>query len=239
MEAMLRLGWVAAAALLTCCATMPPDAGREGARLMGELRMASGGAAVDVPTGFHETGVVVENGQTSTYETWGDFRALRWTGTHTSGGVTRASGFDGHIGWTKGADGTVHTDTSPAGLAGARLGAYLTIAAYFYPDRFPARFEYKGRRTAEGEIFDVVTVTPQDSVPIDFWLDEATHHLRRLVGMDGTTPFLGIVEREQIVSGVRIGSVVRQVDGEHDMAQTVTLYEFVSVPDARFSPPAH
>lgn len=237
---MFRLGWIAVAvALLTSCATAPLDPVREGARLIGELRVASGGAAVDVPSGFHETGVVIENGQTSTYETWGDFHALRWAGTHTGGGVTRASGFDGHVAWTKGADGAVHTDTSPEGLAGARLGTYLTIAAYFYPDRFPARFEYKGRQSADGESFDVVTVTPQDSVPIDFWLDARTHRLRRLVGMDGTTPFRGIVEREEIVSGVRIGSEVRQIEGEHDMAQTVTLYEFADVPAERFSPPAH
>jgi hypothetical protein len=228
---------VAAALLSASCATTLPDPVFEGARLMGELRAASGGAAVDAPKGFHETGVVVENGQTSTYETWGDFHELRWSGAHTSGGATRATGFDGHVAWTRGADGVVRTDTSPAGLAGARLGAYLTIAAYFYPDRFPARFEYKGRRRADGESFDVVAVTPQDSVAIDFWLDARTHRLRRLVGMDGTTPFRAIVEREQIVSGVRIGSAVRQVEGEHDMAQTVTLYEFVDVPGARFSPP--
>ena len=235
---MFKFGWLAAAVLLlTSCATAPLDPVREGVRLMGELRAASGGAAVDVPNGFHETGVVVENGQTSEYETWGDLHELRWAGTHTRAGVARASGFDGHVAWMRGPDGAVHTATSPESLAGARLGAYLTIAAFLYPDRFPARFEYKGRQSADGETFDVVTVTPQGSVPIDFWLDVTTHRLSRVVGMDGTTPFRGIVEREEIVSGVRVASSIRQIEGEHDMAQTVRSYEFVDVPAERFSPP--
>ena len=235
---MFRFALAAAALLFTSCATHPPDPAREGARLMGELRAASGGAALDAPNGFHETGVVVANGQSSTYETWGDFHTLRWVGARTIAGVTRWSGFDGHVSWVKGPDGPARIDTSPEGLAGARLGTYLTIAAYFYPDRFPARFEYKGRRSADGESFDVVTVTPQDSVPADFWLDVRTHRLRRVSGMDGTTPFYGVVQHEAVVQGVRYGSAMHQVEGSQDMAQTVTLYEFTDVPAERFSPPA-
>ncbi|MGH6950090.1 MAG: hypothetical protein ACREH4_04415, partial [Vitreimonas sp.] len=233
---MFRLSFLVAAILLSAsCAPQQRDPLEEGARLMGELRMASGGAALDAPQGFHETGTVVANGETSTYETWGDFYSLRWSGTRTAGGVTRASGFDGRAAWTAGADGVVQTDTSPEALANARLGAYLTNAAYLYPDRFPARFEYKGRQESDGVAYDVVTVTPADSVPIDFWLDVETHRLARLSGMDGDTPFLGIVQRYKEIDGVLVMFASRQRAGDMEMLHSLTLYEFIAVPEARLA----
>lgn len=235
---MLRLSWLVAVAFLSAsCAPQERDPFEEGARLMGELRAASGGGALDAPSGFRETGTVVAGGETSTYETWGDFHSLRWSVTRTSGGATVRSGFDGHSAWRMGADGVVREDTSPQALANARLGAYLTNAAYLYPDRFPARFQYKGRQEADGVAYDVVTVTPADSVPMDFWLDVQTHRLARLSGMDGETPFLGVVERYEEIDGVSVMFASRQQAGDLEMQHTVTLYEFVQVPEERLTQP--
>lgn len=112
------------------------------------MKAASGGAALDRPPGFHEAGTVVRDGATGTYEIWADLHALRSTGTHSFGAKTGTSGFDGRRAWAVGPDGAVHVDTSPQGLAGARLGTYLTIFGFFYPDRFPAQFESRGLRKA-------------------------------------------------------------------------------------------
>lgn len=236
---MLRFARLIAAALLAAsCTTVAHDPAAEGARLMRELRLASGSAALDAPSAFHETGAMEANGATATYETWGDFHALRYATTRTRAGHSASTGFDGNVAWAAGPDGAVQTDTSAAGLASARLSAYLTIAAYFYPDRFPAHFEYKGRQTADGRSYDVVTATPADSTPVDFWLDTETHRLQRLSGVDGGAPFLGVVERYQVVDGVWVPFAIRQTVGDHVVTLSLTSYQFTTVPAERFAVPA-
>lgn len=239
---MFKFGLLAIALLMfASCITAARDPAEEGARLMSEFRLASGGAALDAPSGFHETGAFVGDGVAGTYETWGDFHALRYATTRMRGGDSASSGFDGVVSWSVGPDGVAHTDSSVQGLASARLSAYLTVAAYLYPDRFPARFEYKGRQTSEGKSYDVVTVTPIESAPMDFWLDSETHRLYRLSGMDGAAPFIGVVERYQVVDGVYVPFVLQQTEGEHVLTLTLTSYEFVDVDvdTARFAAPDH
>jgi hypothetical protein len=153
------------------------------------------------------------------------------------GGSTGAGGFDGRVAWSVGPDGAAHTDTTHEGLAAARLGTYLTIGGYFYPDRFPARFEYRGQREADGKPYDVVTVTPADSLPADLWLDAATHRLQRVSGMEGAVAFTGVVDRYQIVDGVWIAFALTQTEGSRQRVQTLTSFVFEPVPAERFSPP--
>lgn len=235
----MKHAWLVALAVMAAgCTTPSRDPHAEGARLMAELRQASGGAALDRPNGFHETGTVVMGEQSSTYDTWGDLRALRWVGVRTIGGQTFTKGFDGERAWRVGPNG-VQVDTSPRGLADARLETYLTIGGFLYPDRFPADFVYKGRQTAGGVSYDVVTVTPRDATPIDLWLDVRTHLLRRASGMDGDTPFEGVILRYQVVDGVQVGYELHQSEGGREMAQALTSYAFVDVPPQRFSPPVN
>ena len=204
---------------------------------MAQMKAASGGAAIDRPAGFHETGTVAFDGTPGTYEVWADLRALRSATTHTIAGRTRSSGFDGRRTWSVGPDGVVTTDDSPQGVASARLGTYLTIGAYFYPERFPARFDYRGRREADGKEFDVVTVTPAESPAADLWLDLETHRLSRISGSDGTTSFTGAVERYEVVDGVWVPFVLSQTQGAHRIQQELTSVVFESVPAERFAPP--
>ena len=149
-----------------------------------------------------------------------------------------ASGFDGRTSWSAGPDGTVETDTSEKSVRDTRLGTYLTIAAYFYPDRFPARFDYVGLKEAEGETYDVVTVTPEGSASVDLWLDRSTHLLERISGMDGDTPFSGKVTRYEAVDGTMIGFELHQKQGEHTLVLTLSSYTFEDVPPELFAPPA-
>ena len=137
----------------------PPTPSEQGARLMAQSKAASGGAALDSPAGFHEVGTFVRDGASGTYEVWGDLRALRSTASHTLGRNTFTNGFDGKTSWAVGPDGSVRKSDSSEALAEARLGTYLTIGGYFYPERFPARFEYVGRKQADGADYDVVRVT--------------------------------------------------------------------------------
>ena len=227
-----------AAALLVSTGAKTPSAEEQGARLMAQLKAASGGSALEAPAGFHETGAVVRDGVAGTYEVWADLRALRSVATHSLGGHTRTGGFDGRVAWAVGPDGAVRTDSSPGGLASARLGTYLTIFGFFYPDRFPARFEYRGRREADGAAYDVVTATPQDGLPADLWLDVRTHRLQRITGTDGETKFEGIVKRHEVVDGIWVPFELSQTEGAHRMTQEVKSLTYGPVPPERFAPPA-
>lgn len=234
---MLRWLVVFAALAFAANGLAAPDPSAEGARLMAQLKAASGGAALDAPAGFHEIGTGTRDGAAFSYETWGDLRQLKSVSSHTIGGHAAVGGFDGKITWAVGPDGAAHVDSSAEGLAGARLGTYLTIAGYFYPDRFPARFESRGRRKADSKSFDVVTVTPADSFPVDLWLDPATHLLQRISGTDGKVAFSGVVERYQTVDGVSIAFGLTQIEGTHRTVLKLTSFDFEVVPAERFAPP--
>ena len=234
---MIRQIFFAATLALAACATAPTPQ-QKGERLMAQMKTASGGSALDGPMGFHETGTALRDGMPVTYQTWGDLHSLHTRSEMTMGGATLTSGFDGKVAWSQGPDGKVQIDTSDEGLAGARLGAYLTVGGYFYPDRFPARFDFAGTRSANGKSYDVVTATPVGAQPVDFWLDHETHLLQRISGMDGATPFEGDVGRYEAVDGAMIGFELHQKQGDHRMDMTLTHYVFEPVPFERFAPPA-
>jgi hypothetical protein len=232
--------WTLFAASLVIAANCAaaPSATEQGAHLIAQLKAASGGAALDTPTGFHEVGAGTRDGANMTYETWGDLKSLKSASTRVVDGHIIAGGFDGQAAWMAGPDGKVHIDTSPDGVASARLGTYLTIGGYFYPDRFPARFEYSGRKKADGKSFDVVTATPEGATPVDLWLDRSTHRLQRVSGTDGKTAFAGVVGRYQVVDGAWIGFGLTVTEGAHKTVLNLTSFAFEPVPAERFAPPA-
>ncbi|HVY89700.1 MAG TPA: hypothetical protein VG942_12575 [Hyphomonadaceae bacterium] len=223
-------------ALSGCISDLPPDV--SGPRIIAELKAASGGAALDQPSGFHETGTLIRDGKPATYETWGDFKTMKTVSTMTVDGHAMTNGYDGNSTWATDPSGAVRTDASPQALASARLGAYLTIGGYFYPDRFPARFVYDGPREWDYKTFDVVTVTPEGALPVDLWIDRTTHLLQRVSGEDGAESFYAGVLRYKVIDGVQIPFELAQVQGSSRIQQTLTSYTFETVPPEKFAPPA-
>jgi hypothetical protein len=146
-------------------------------------------------------------------------------------------GFDGKAAWSVDAHGKVLIDSTPKGLSAARLGTYLSIGGYFYPDRFPAAFTYKGRRRHAGVRYDVVGVTPQGADTAELWLDAKTHRLARIsVTADGVEG-RGQILRYQVVDGTWIGFDITQTEGPHAQTQHLEHYVYGPVDAARFSPP--
>jgi hypothetical protein len=235
---MIRWSFAVLILILTAgCATAPKPE-RQGVHLMAQMKAASGGARLDAVTTFHENGTRVRDGSVNgTYEAWGDFTKMRFTNVETFAGVTSTGGFDGQANWSLGPDGKARIDTRPERLPGARLGAYLTIQGYFWPDRFPATFTYQGRREVDGKSYDVVTVTPDQSLPVDLWLDPVTHRLQRLSGGNGKTSFTGVINSYQMIDGIWVMSTGVQTQGTHTETQNVGTYRFEPVPEARFAPP--
>jgi hypothetical protein len=232
---------VASALVLACVAAGPAasadNPSDKASILIGQLKAASGGAALDRPDGFHESGTVVRDGRSGTYEYWGDLRSLRSAGSHVLAGASGMGGFDGKAAWSVDAHGKVLIDSTPKGLSAARLGTYLSIGGYFHPDRFAAAFAYKGRRRHGGGAYDVVAVTPQGADTAELWLDAKTHRLARLVADAGGVHGEGEVLRYQVVDGTWIGFDLTQTEGEHQMSQQITRFTYGPLDPSRFSAP--
>lgn len=229
---------VALTAITTVGAAAAAPSGPDKAMtLMEALKSASGGAALDRPDGFHESGTVTRDGRSGVYEYWGDLRNLRSLGSHTIGGQTSVGGFDGQQAWSIDPKGKVLIDASPKGLRAARLGTYVSIGGYFYPDRFPAAFSYQGRRRHDGALYDVVAVTPKDGDTADLWLDAKTHRLMRVSTQAAGVESSGDILRYQVIDGTWIGFALRQNEGQHQMTQQLTRYVYGPVDAAKFSPP--
>lgn len=238
---MTRWSCALVALALTSCA-LSPTPEQQGAQLMAQLKEASGGAKLNELSTFHSIGTHVRNGTIDgTYESWGDYRTMRYAITETFAGVTTAGGFDGTQGWSIGPDGKARTTAPSESSPGDKLNLYLNTQAYYWPDRFPAAFVYRGRENADGTSFDVVTVTPKGAQSFDLWLDPATHRIARLTGSNGRATFTGVVASYRQIDGVWIMSEALQTMQAGTMTQTetasVTTFSFEPVPPERFAPP--
>jgi hypothetical protein len=205
-------------------------------KLMSECKAASGGAALDAPVAFHETGTILRDGKAGTYEMYADLHALRMAGIHTLDGKIGGGGYDGTSAWHVGPDGKVVVSTNPAELAEQKMGAYITVGGYFYPDRFPAKFRYLGRKSVGVKSFDVVEATPEGASSADLWLDIVTHRVMRLSAASGTETMHGEILEYRIVNGTWIGFKNAQIEGPHKMVQTLATYDYVPLDGTRFSP---
>jgi len=232
------LAIIPGASLIMLC---PPNAAAatdaKAARLMAELRAASGGPSLGRHAAFHEAGTVVRDGKTGTYEVYADLHSLRYAATHVLDGTPGGSGFDGRLVWRLGPDGKVTTSTDPKAIAEMKAGAYFTAGAMNRPEEFPATFRYVGRRRYKAKAYDVVSVTPDFGGSGCFWLDLKTRHLRRVTVSDGKDAASVDIWDDRVVDGTVVGFKNDQVEGRHRMTQTLTTYEYVPLDPTRFAPP--
>ena len=170
---------------LVATATAAPAQSEEGSAqaLLAQMKAACGGSAWDRVQSWHETGSVeFPNGQTAENEVWHDMHSLKSAMIGRMGGkVVRRAGFDGTSYWQAGPDGQVQTGNDPMGLRSQRRDAYLSSFGWFFPDRFPATVELAENKAIEGETFQVLRITPQDSDSFELWVDRGTHLVRRIV----------------------------------------------------------
>jgi hypothetical protein len=232
---------IASAPLFPGCApsvSTPGSAGADApeAVLLAQMRAACGGDAWDKIKGWHERGKVDMVGQSGlTYEAFHEMTTLRTTYVQRlNGKIIRLGGFDGANGWRLRPDGTVETVSDMAQMRKMRRDMYLSNAGYFFPMRFPAKFEVAGVQELAGRTFDVLRITPADAESAELWVDRHTHRVHRIAAGNEVAEGTGY----RMFGAVCAPTRLRQGDGDpaHDIILNVEAVDTGPIDPQRFEP---
>lgn len=130
---------------------------------------------------------MVASGLTGTGDSWNEIGGVRQTSRFSTPPLGGGSGWDGKESWTLDQTGLVIVDGSDLGRSTAINQAYCANYELWTPDHGGARVAWGGSRRDNSKSYDVLTVTPpKSSLPIDVWLDRATHLPVKLVQTAGS-----------------------------------------------------
>ncbi len=149
-------------------------------------KRATGGAAWDRPQGCFEEGTHADGAVR--YRTRFSLFAYGMRIDSDGGDSARSMGFNGTSSWQAAGDGKVDVRSDPASLREGIVTNYLSINGFFFPDRFPARFEYLRKAREAGRKFHVIEIKPDGGRPFEAWFDARTHLIQRVVDSKAVPP---------------------------------------------------
>lgn len=191
--------------------------------LLAAAKAASGGAAWDALRTQHSTVKLGAAGLEGNAERWSDIENGRALLRFSIGPITGALGNDGKVVWTQDGTDEPKIETSSTALELAANAAYRDRLAFWFPDRVPARIEYKERAQADGRAYDVLVITPKGGRAFEFWLDPQTKLIERLVENEGEVTRTEIYSDRREVQGVRIPFKVLTRRGDPKFDETVEV----------------
>jgi len=204
-------------------------------------KAATGGPAWDKVMTWHETGAVSAGGLKGTYESWMDLTSLHNSGTYVLGPDSGGSGWDGKQAWTTDSSKEVRVETSKEAVTQAIQDAYRAGYGLYFPQRFPAKREYAGTRSAGGRTYEAVKLTPEGAEPFEVWFDPATHRIEREVQLTGAMPHTFISSDFSSFDGLQIPRhTIDRVgnDPKFDTVTDVSAIRFLGPEKlARYQPP--
>ena len=124
---------------------------------------------------LHVRGAIDVVGFAGTGEAWQDVRTGAFAQPYDAGPLSGSQGFDGEHAWNLDAKGFVWNDDGRAGRYGAIEAAYMNRYALWTPNHGGATVTSAGEKTDAGHRYDVLRVTPPGALPLDVWIDAATH----------------------------------------------------------------
>jgi hypothetical protein len=205
--------------------------------LLKKMRAACGGKNWDKVQGWSETGRVdLPGGMSAKHEAWSDMHTLKSASRATiNGQQLRHVGFDGASTWSIARGGNIDWHNDPITVAKQRRDTYVSSFGYFFPNRFPAKFERIGQQVRAGNAYEILRVTPRNAESIDIWIDLRTSLVSRFEAGNESVE-LG---EYRTFSGVCTATSGKQSDGDpsHDILLHVESVDTISVPASRFSPP--
>ena len=211
-------------------APRPPSEGPPSSILAANKR-ATGGDRWDGKSSLKFEYDYAGQGLTGTTSSLEDLQHGRFVDAYAIGPNTGAGGFDGLKAWEKEPSGTVTNQAGGDVIPLAVTEAYLDQNLWWRPDRGGAKITAGGRRTEDGQAYDVLTVTPRGGTSFDAWFDARTHLLARTVEVQSTQTITTFLSDYAPTDGVQIArkQVVDDGSGPSNR-QTLTLVR------ATFSP---
>lgn len=147
-------------------------------------KRATGGAAWDKPQGCFETGTHGDGA--ISYRTRFSLLDYGLRIDSERGGDSRSMGFNGKARWQAAGAGKADVRSDPASLEEGIVTNYLSIGGFFFPDRFPASFNYLRSAREAARRFDVIEIVPQGGRALEVWFDRRTHLIQRVVDTHGS-----------------------------------------------------
>lgn len=230
-------------ALLSCATFAASAAAVDPLAILAAAKQASGGAHWDSIESLHQIGALRQGGQDGSVDVLLDLKRMRMAAHTTAGPVSEGGGWDGSAGWSQLGDSPALPASSKAALADTIGTAYRQAYAFFWPGRFPATFEFAGRRWRGTQRFDTVKITPQGADPFELWIDHRTHLIAREVDSNGVAPGTQVFADYRRVGGVRLPFSIRESKGaaQTGFLSALTLRSVTTggpLPQAAFAPPA-
>ena len=210
------------------------------AEILDANHAAMGGDAWNGKTTVKVEYAYAGQGMTGKTDTLADLTRPRFVQTYEIGPVSGANGFDGEQAWEKDPSGTVDVQAGGDARQRAINEGYREANLWWQPGRAGAEIKNDGVKTADGQDYDVLSVTPKDGKPFEAWFDTKTHLLYRVVEKAGalpiTTTLSDYAEEGDVVMAHKI--VVSTGDKKYDQTLSLNKAAFVApAPDSAYAMP--
>ncbi len=201
------------------------------ADILAANQAAMGGAAWTGKATLKTVYAYSGQGLTGKTQSISDLANGRWVDSYEIGPTSGADGFDGKVSWDKDPSGTVKLEEGGDARALAINEGYRRANLWWRSDRGGAAITDDGRKSANGDTFDVLTVTPKDGKPFDAWFDSRTHFLERTIEVQSQLTVTTTLSDYRAFGGAELaGKSVTDTGQGEKYLQTQTLT------DARFLP---
>jgi hypothetical protein len=187
-------------------------------------REATGGSAWDGKATLALEYAYAGQGLAGTVSSLEDLQRGAFVDRWAIGPNAGASGFDGRRAWEQEPSGTV-TDQAGGDVVPLAVNeAFRDQNLWWRGDLGGATVTAAGERTAEGVVFDVLTVAPRGGKPFQAWFDRETHLLARTVEVQVVLTVTTSFSDYAAVDGVLIARTLVVDDGSGPAnRQTMTL----------------
>ena len=207
--------------------------------VLARTKAAAGGAAWDKIHTMRIRWEAEEGGLKGTVDETDDLVAVRYADAWDFGLRSGAFGFNGKIVWSQDSSGLSQVQEGSDAREGATNEAYRRSLAYWFPERWRAKLEYKGEEQDEGLRFFVLKVIPERGRPFELWFDSKTYLLARIVEMTAIGPLRVFLSDYRESDNLRVAFHVRvQLPTGSENVYRAQKIEFNSrVADSRFNIP--
>jgi hypothetical protein len=196
---------VIAAAMLTPVLARAADTDPRVARLVAASGQALGiDSSSSVKTARFDVNISAV-GLTGTGTQWIDLRDGRFAESTNLGPLVSLDGYDGRVAWNADQTHLVWNTGGDSGRASEIGQAYLASYALWQPQMSGAAVSWLGTKTAAGTSYDVLSITPRDSlVPFELWFDRTTHLPARAFFVNGFTTATSIFSDYRKAGGLYV-----------------------------------